>query len=67
MQRRDRPNILFVVADDQSWRGTSASGSRAVSTPVFDRIAREGVRFTNSFCASPSCTPSRSGVLMAAM
>ena len=64
MQRRDRPNILLVIADDQSWRDCGAYGSRAVSTPAFDRIGREGVRFTNSFCASPSCTPSRSGVLM---
>jgi uncharacterized sulfatase len=57
------PNILFVITDDQSWRDTSISGERTVHTPAFDRIAREGVRFTHAFCASPSCTPSRSAVL----
>lgn len=59
-----RPNILFVIADDQSWPDASIYGSRSpVSTPAFDRIAREGALFTHSFCASPSCTPSRSSIL----
>jgi uncharacterized sulfatase len=58
-----RPNILFVIADDQSWRHCGAYGARNVSTPAFDGLAREGVLFANSFCASPSCTPSRSAVL----
>lgn len=57
------PNILFVISDDQSWRDTGSGGERTVRTPAFDRIAREGVRFTRAFCASPSCTPSRSAVL----
>lgn len=58
-----RPNILFVISDDQSWRDTGAEGSRLVRTPAFDRVAREGARFTHAFSASPSCTPSRSAVL----
>lgn len=58
-----RPNILFVIADDQSWRDAGAYGAKHVSTPAFDRVAREGILFNNSFCVSPSCTPSRSGVL----
>jgi len=58
-----RPNILFAISDDQTWAHTSAEGSAFVRTPAFDRVAREGVRFTHSFCASPSCTPSRSAVL----
>ncbi|MFN7919280.1 MAG: sulfatase [Bryobacteraceae bacterium] len=62
-QPQVRPNILLVVADDQSWAHASAYGSHAVQTPHFDRVAREGVRFTHSFCASPSCTPSRSAIL----
>ena len=56
------PNILFVISDDQSWRDTGIGGERTVRTPAFDRIAREGGRFTHAFCASPSCTPSRSAV-----
>lgn len=58
-----RPNILFCIADDASWAHFGANGERAIKTPTFDRVAREGVRFTNAFCSSPSCTPSRAAVL----
>ena len=58
-----RPNILFAFADDQSWPHTGADGDTIVKTPAFDRVAREGVRFTRSWSACPSCTPSRSAVL----
>lgn len=61
--QRARPNILFVLADDQSWAHAGAYGARGVATPAFDRVAKEGVLFRNSFCASPSCTPSRSAIL----
>ncbi|MBI3697834.1 MAG: sulfatase [Acidobacteria bacterium] len=63
VRRLSRPNVLFAIADDQSWPHAGALGSRVVRTPVFDRVAREGVLFTHSFAASPSCTPSRSGIL----
>lgn len=62
-QRRKRPNILFAISDDQSYLHTSAAGYKAVSTPHFDGIAAAGVRFTHSFCSSPSCTPSRGAIL----
>jgi arylsulfatase A-like enzyme len=58
-----RPNILFVVADDWSYPHAGAYGDRTVRTPSFDRIAREGALFTNSFTVSPSCTPSRAAIL----
>jgi uncharacterized sulfatase len=57
------PNVLFVLADDWSFPHAGAYGDPFVQTPNFDRIAREGIKFTNSFCASPSCTPSRSALL----
>ncbi|XOV94263.1 MAG: sulfatase [Bacteroidota bacterium] len=57
------PNILFVLADDQSWLHTSISGDKNIKTPGFDRIAREGVLFRNAFTSSPSCTASRSAIL----
>jgi uncharacterized sulfatase len=59
----DRPNILFCISDDQSWAHTSAMGDPVVRTPVFDRVAEEGVLFTHCFCSSPSCTPSRGAIL----
>ena len=58
-----RPNILFAIADDWSWPHASAYGDRTVTTPTFDRIAREGARFTHAFTAAPSCTPSRAAIL----
>lgn len=58
-----QPNILFIISDDQSWLHAGAYGDKEVKTPAFDRIAREGVLFNQSFCSSPSCTPSRSSVL----
>jgi N-sulfoglucosamine sulfohydrolase len=62
-ENRKRPNILFAFADDQSWLHTSAFGDNIVKTPAFDRVANEGVLFTHSFSACPSCTPSRSAVI----
>jgi N-sulfoglucosamine sulfohydrolase len=41
-----RPNILFCISDDQSYSHTGANGDPVVKTPAFDRIAREGLRFT---------------------
>ena len=58
-----RPNILFAIADDWSAPHAGVLGDRTVKTPVFDRIASEGVRFTRAFAAAPSCTPSRAAIL----
>lgn len=58
-----RPNILFVISDDQSYPYASAYGSKAVHTPAFDRIAAEGILFTRAFVASPGCSPSRAALL----
>ena len=58
-----RPNILFAIADDWGWPFAPAYGDRVVKTPTFDRVAGEGVLFTQAHCASPSCTPSRGAIL----
>lgn len=59
----EKPNILFCIADDASYASFAANGDPVARTPTFDRLCREGVRFTHSFCSSPSCTPSRSAIL----
>ena len=59
----ERPSIVFAIADDWSWPHAGAYGDKAVSTPTFDRVARQGVRFTNAFCTAPSCSPSRASIL----
>ena len=56
-----RPNILFAIADDASHM--SAYGHAFLSTPNFDRIAREGVLFDNGFTVNPKCAPSRACIL----
>lgn len=58
-----RPNVLIAISDDQSWPHCSAYGSRLVTTPAFDRVAKQGVLFHNAFCASPGCSPSRAALL----
>jgi arylsulfatase A-like enzyme len=58
-----RPNIVLAIADDWSFPHASIYGDSTVSTPNFDRIGREGVRFTHAFVAAPSCTPSRAALL----
>ena len=61
--KKKRPNILLVISDDQSFPHTSAYGYEGISTPGFDRIAKEGVLFNNGFAGSPGCSPSRAALL----
>ena len=61
--RADRPNILLAISDDQSYPHASIYGDKGVSTPAFDRIAREGLLFQNAFSSSPGCSPSRASLL----
>lgn len=58
-----RPNILFVINDDQSFAHTSFSGSKFVHTPGFDRVAANGVYFMNCYAGSPGSAPSRSALV----
>jgi arylsulfatase A-like enzyme len=60
---RTRPNILMMIADDWSYPHASVYGDGPVETTTFDRVAHEGVLFTNAFCNAPSCTASRAALL----
>ena len=53
-----RPNVVLIMADDMGYECISVNGGRSYSTPVFERIALEGMRFTNCY-SQPVCTPSR--------
>ena len=57
------PNILFVLLDDVRFDDLGFTGHPFVKTPNFDRIAREGMRFTNAFAATPLCSPNRASIL----
>ena len=55
----ERPNIVLIYADDIGYGDLGCYGATAVKTPHLDRIAREGLRFTDGHCGSATCTPSR--------
>ena len=65
-QPRRRPNVLFMLTDDQRWDAMSCVPDRffpALRTPNMDRLASEGVRFANAFCTWSLCSPSRASFL----
>lgn len=58
-----RPNIVLIVADDLGYGDLGCFGNQEVETPHIDRLATDGVRFTNFVVSWPACTPSRSSIL----
>lgn len=58
-----RPNILFILTDDQGYWAMGCAGNHEIHTPNLDRIASMGMRFENFFCASPVCSPARASIL----
>ncbi|MFJ2743221.1 sulfatase-like hydrolase/transferase [Streptomyces sp. NPDC087440] len=58
-RRSKRPNILFILGDDLGWADLSAYGSPHIRTPNLDRLARQGVRFTDAYSGSATCSPTR--------
>jgi arylsulfatase A-like enzyme len=61
--RRERPNILFIMADDHASQAIGCYGSLINRTPNIDRIAAGGIRFENCFCTNGICAPSRAVIL----
>jgi N-sulfoglucosamine sulfohydrolase len=62
-EKSPRPNILFAIADDASWKHFGAYGCDWVKTPAFDRVASEGILFTRAYTPNAKCAPSRSCIL----
>lgn len=58
-----RPNVIVIVVDDLRWDEFGAAGHPYVQTPHIDRLADEGVMFTNAFHAVPLCSPNRASIL----
>lgn len=56
-------NIIFILSDDQGAWALGSSGNQEIITPNLDRLAEEGMRFENFFCASPVCSPARASLL----
>ena len=59
----DRPNIIFIVADDLGYGELGCYGGKDIPTPQIDSIARQGVRFTNAYVTAPFCAASRAALL----
>lgn len=58
-----RPNIIFIMSDDHAYQAISAYDSNLIQTPNIDRIANEGILFTNACVANSICAPSRATIL----
>lgn len=62
-KKTPKPNIIVVLVDDMRWDEFGAAGHNYIQTPNIDRLAREGIRFTNAFATTPLCSPSRANFL----
>src|SRR5262245_25593126 len=56
---RAKPNIVFILADDLGYGDLGSYGQTKIKTPHLDRLAAEGMRFTQFYAGSPVCAPSR--------
>jgi arylsulfatase A-like enzyme len=59
----ERPNIVLIVADDLGWADLGCYGSKYHKTPHIDRLAADGVRFTQAYAAAPVCSPTRASIM----
>ncbi|MBU3011340.1 sulfatase [Polaribacter vadi] len=62
-KKETKPNILFILADDLGYADLSSSGSTFYETPNIDKIANEGIVFTNGYANSRVCSPSRASIM----
>lgn len=58
-----KPNIIFILTDDQGYWSLGCNGNREIRTPNIDRLAAEGINLRNFFCTSPVCSPARASLL----
>lgn len=63
LRAADKPNIILILADDLGYGDLGCYGNTRIRTPHLDRLAREGIRFTDFYAAGLQCTPSRAGLL----
>ncbi|HET6456278.1 MAG TPA: sulfatase-like hydrolase/transferase [Armatimonadota bacterium] len=58
-----KPNVVYIVADDQGYGELSCQGCKDIPTPNIDSIAKNGIRFTNGYVSCPVCSPTRAGLM----
>jgi arylsulfatase A len=59
----EQPNIIVIMTDDLGYGDVSCYGAKSIETPNVDRLASEGLRFTNGYCSASTCTPTRYSLL----
>ena len=59
----ERPNVIYIMADDMGWGDLGANGQTKIKTPSLDRMAAEGTRFTSAYCSTSVCAPSRCALM----
>ncbi len=60
---RNKPNIILIMIDDLGWMDLACQGNGRLDTPFIDRLAKEGVRFTDAYAAAPVCSPTRAAIM----
>ncbi len=63
INKKQKPNIIFILADDLGWVDSSLYGSKFYETPNIDRLAKMGMMFTSAYAANPLCSPTRASIL----
>ena len=58
-----RPNIVFILIDDMGWADAGCYGHAFHETPSIDRLASQGMRFTDAYAACPVCSPTRASIM----
>ena len=57
-----RPNLIFLMTDNQRWDALGCYGNSIIQTPNIDRLAAQGLRFTNAFCTTSICAATRASI-----
>lgn len=63
VRAQHEPNIIFIIGDDISWDDIGPYGNAKIKTPNLDKLAKEGIKFTNMYLTASSCSPSRTSIL----
>ena len=61
--QQGKPNIVFILADDLGWADLPVYGNKFNEAPNLGKLAKEGMRFTNAYAASPVCSPTRASIM----
>lgn len=63
LSEEEKPNLVFIMADDLGWGDLGCYGGKVIQTPCIDRMAVEGMKFTSAYCGTSVCAPSRCALL----